>query len=183
MSEDREPAVEHVIESKRIFEGRICALRVDTVRLEDGRTATREIIEHDPVVAMVPVEADGTVVLIRQFRLATGGVMLEIPAGIVDPGEDAVTAAQRELREETGLRATKLTQIGEFFASPGFLTELMTIFLAEGLEPAPLDADEDEDIVIRRVSLDEAVRLVEDGQIKDAKSVAGILLAARRLLA
>jgi len=183
LSEDREPAVEHVIESKRIFEGRICALRVDTVRLEDGRTATREIIEHDPVVAMVPVEADGTVVLIRQFRLATGGVMLEIPAGIVDPGEDAVTAAQRELREETGLRATKLTQIGEFFASPGFLTELMTIFLAEGLEPAPLDADEDEDIVIRRVSLDEAVRLVEDGQIKDAKSVAGILLAARRLLA
>jgi ADP-ribose pyrophosphatase len=183
LSEDREPAAERVIESKRIFEGRICALRVDTVRLEDGRTATREIIEHDPVVAMVPVEADGTVVLIRQFRLATGGVMLEIPAGIVDPGEDAVTAAQRELREETGLRATKLTQMAEFFASPGFLTELMTIFLAEGLEPAPLDADEDEDIVIRRVSLDEAVRLVEDGQIKDAKSVAGILLAARRLLA
>ncbi len=183
MSEDREPAAERVIESKRIFEGRICALRVDTVRLEDGRTATREIIEHAPVVAMVPVEADGTVVLIRQFRLATGGVMLEIPAGIVDPGEDAVTAAQRELREETGLRATKLTQMAEFFASPGFLTELMTIFLAEGLESAPLAADEDEDIVIRRVSLDEAVRLVEDGEIKDAKSVAGILLAARRLLA
>jgi ADP-ribose pyrophosphatase len=183
LSEDREPAAERVIESKRIFEGSICALRVDTVRLEDGRTATREIIEHAPVVAMVPVEADGTVVLIRQFRLATGGVMLEIPAGIVDPGEDAVTAAQRELREETGLRAAKLTQIGEFFASPGFLTELMTIFLAEGLEPAPLDADEDEDIVIRRVSLDEAVRLVEAGEIKDAKSVAGILLAARRLLA
>ena len=182
MSEDREPAAERVIESKRIFEGRICALRVDTVTLEDGRTATREIIEPGPVVAMVAVEADGTVVLIRQFRLATGGVMLEIPAGIVDPGEDAVTAAQRELREETGLRAKKLTQMAEFFASPGFLTELMTIFLAEGLEPAPLDADEDEDIVIRRVSLDEAVRLVEDGQIKDAKSVAGILLAARRLL-
>jgi ADP-ribose pyrophosphatase len=183
LSEDREPAAERVIESKRIFEGRICALRVDTVRLEDGRTATREIIEHAPVVAMVPVEADGTVVLIRQFRLATGGVMLEIPAGIVDPGEETVAAAQRELREETGLRATKLTQMAEFFASPGFLTELMTIFLAEGLEPAPLDADEDEDIVIRRVSLDEAVRLVEDGEIKDAKSVAGILLAARRLLA
>lgn len=181
MSEDREPAPERVIESKRIFEGRICALRVDTVVLDDGRKATREIVEHDPVVGIVPVDADGTVVLIRQFRLATGGVMLEIPAGIVDPGEDARDAAQRELREETGLRAAKLTQLGEFFASPGFLTELMTIFLAEGLEPAPLDADEDEDIVIQRVTLDEAVRLAESGEIKDAKSVAGILLAARRL--
>jgi ADP-ribose pyrophosphatase len=181
LSEDREPAPERVVESKRIFEGRICALRVDTVMLDGGRKATREIVEHDPVVGIVPVEADGTVVLIRQFRLATGGVMLEIPAGIVDPGEDARAAAQRELREETGLRAAKLTQLGEFFASPGFLTELMTIFLAEGLEPSPLDADEDEDIVIQRMALDEAVRLAESGEIKDAKSVAGILLAARRL--
>jgi ADP-ribose pyrophosphatase len=181
VSEEREPAAERVVESKRIFEGRICALRVDTVELDGGLTSVREIVEHDPVVAMVPVEADGTVVLIRQFRLATGEVMLEIPAGIVEPGEDAVAAAQRELREETGLRAEKLTRLSEFFASPGFLTELMTVFLAEGLTPAPLDADADEDIVVQRVTLDEAVRLVESGEIRDAKTVAGILLAARRL--
>ena len=118
MGADREPAGERVIGSTRIFEGRICALRVDTVELDGGRTAIREIVEHDPVVAMVPVEADGTVVLIRQFRLATGEVMLEIPAGIVDPGEDTVAAAQRELRAETGLRAEKLTPRGEFFGSP-----------------------------------------------------------------
>ncbi len=182
MSEDREPAAERVTESRRVFEGTICALRVDTVALPGGGTATREIVEHDPVAAIVPVEADGTIVLIRQFRLATGEVMLEIPAGIVDPGEDAEAAAQRELQEETGLRAAKLTPLGEFFASPGFLTELMTVFLAEGLSEAPLDGDDDEDIVVQRVTLEEAVRLVEDGEIRDAKSVAGILLAARRLL-
>jgi len=181
VNDDREPVSERVVESERIFDGSICRLRVDTVELEGGRTAKREIVEHDPVVAIVPVTDDGALVLVRQYRLATEEVMLEVPAGIIDPGEDAVSAAQRELREETGFRARKMTQLGEFFVSPGFLPELITVFLGEGLEESPLDADEDEDIVVQQVTLDEALRLVESGEIKDAKSVAGILLAARRL--
>ena len=182
MTPERQPAPERVIESQRVFEGRICSVRVDTVELADGRRSTREIVEHDPVVVIVPVDEAGDVVLVRQYRLATGEVLLEIPAGIVDPGEDPEAAAQRELREETGLSARTLTRLGGFYASPGFLTEYMTVFLAEGLEESPLDADDDEDIVVLRVTLAEAVRLVESGEIKDAKSVAGILLAARRLL-
>jgi ADP-ribose pyrophosphatase len=179
---DREPTPERVIESQRVFEGRICTLRVDTVELAGGRRTTREIVEHDPVVVIVPVDGDGNVVLVRQYRLAAGEVLLEAPAGIVDPGEVLESAAQRELREETGLGARRFTPLGGFYASPGFLTEHMTVFLAEGLEDAPLAADDDEDIVVVRMPLAEAVRLVEGGAIKDAKSVAGILLAARRLL-
>lgn len=159
-----------------MYEGRIANLRVDTVEMRNGRRAEREIVEHQPVVAIVPLDADGNVVLVEQFRLATGSVLLEIPAGGVDPGESPQEAAQRELQEETGLRAGRMLRLAGFYPSPGFLTEYIHVFLAEELSESTLPADEDEDIVVRRVTLDEAVAMAAAGQIEDAKSLVGLLL-------
>lgn len=176
------PRARRVIESRVIFSGKKATLRVDTVDLGDGRMSDLEVVEHPGVAAIVPIDADGNVVLVRQFRLAVGDVMLEIPAGVLDPGEAAEDGAQRELREETGLRAGKLTRLGpEFFVSPGISTEWIRLFLAEELEEAPLPPDDDEEIEVERVPLAEAVRMVERGELRDAKTITGILLAARQL--
>ncbi|HSP56641.1 MAG TPA: NUDIX hydrolase [Dehalococcoidia bacterium] len=175
------PLPERVLESRRLYDGRIMSLRVDAVLMPNGREATREIVEHAPVVAVVPVDENGDVVMVRQFRLATGDVMLEIPAGLVDEGEEIESAAQRELQEEIGYRAGHLERLSGFFVSPGFCTEFIHVFLALGLEDSDLDGDEDEDIVVERLPLAEAVRLVEEGAIRDAKSIVGILMARERL--
>lgn len=172
---------ERVTESQRVYEGWITNVRVDSVVMPDGREATREIVEHAPVVAVVPVDENGDVVMVRQYRPATLDVMLEIPAGLVDEGEDIEAAAQRELQEEVGYRAGHLERLAGFFVSPGFCTEFVHVFLALGLEVSQLDGDEDEDIAVERVPLASAVKLVEEGAIRDAKSIVGILLARERL--
>ena len=180
MTARRKPGVERIIDTQVIYSGKKATLKLHTVDLGDGRTSIREIIEHPGVAAIVPIDGDGKVVFVRQYRLAVGDTMLEIPAGVLDPGEAAEEGAQRELREETGLRAGKLTPLGrEFFVSPGISTEWIRLFLAEDLQDAPLDPDDDEDIEIERVPLAEAVRMVERGELRDAKSIAGVLLAAR----
>ena len=171
---------ELVISSRRIHDGRICSLREDTVELSNGRTALREIVEHAAVVAIVPIDENGDVVLVRQYRLAAQEALLEVPAGLVDSGEELEAAAQRELQEETGYSAAELRHLAGFFVSPGFCTEFIHVFLATGLCKSPLDGDEDEDIRVERMPLVEAVRLVEEGAIKDAKSVVGILMASDR---
>lgn len=167
---------ERVLSSRRIHEGRISNLREDTVQLANGNTALREIVEHAPVVAIVPIDANDEIILVRQYRLAAEEALLEIPAGLVDPGEDLEAAAQRELREEIGYRASTLRRLGGFFVSPGFCTEFIHVYVATGLTESPLDGDEDEEITVERMPFADAVRLVESGAIKDAKSVAGILL-------
>lgn len=172
---------ERVIESRRVFEGRIVNLRVDTVELPDGHRATREIVEHIQAVTILPVESDGRIVMVRQYRLPVGAVMLELPAGSADPGEEPATAAQRELQEETGLRAGRLSPLGGFWVAPGYCEEYIHIFVGLDLTESPLEADEDERIEVVRLTLTEALAAIDRGEINDAKSVIGVLRYARGL--
>ena len=175
------PQIERVTTTRRIHEGRIVSLREDEVMLPDGRSARREVVEHAAVAVIVPIDEEGNVILVRQYRLPAREALLEIPAGGVDEGESIEEAAQRELREETGYRAARLERLCGFYASPGYCTEFMHLFRATDLVDDPIEGDEDENILLERVPLAEAVRLVEAGEIKDAKSIVGLLLAALNL--
>ena len=170
---------EQVVESRRVYEGRVVNLRVDRVKLPDDRSAVREVVEHAPVVAIVALDGQGDVLLVRQYRLPVRQSLLEIPAGGVDSGESPEEAAQRELQEETGQRAGRLERLCSFFASPGYCDEYMHLYLATALEPSALAADADERIEVVRLPLDEALRLIERGEIRDVKTIVGLWAAAR----
>lgn len=173
------PLKEWVIRSQRIYDGHVVSLRVDEVALPSGRTAVREIVEHRGAVAIVPLTADGQVLLVRQYRAPLGRRLLEIPAGTMEPGESAEDCAVRELAEEVGMRAARWQALGTIYPSPGFLTEAVHLFTAGELSPHPAEAEE-EGMEIVSLPLAEARRLVLAGEIVDAKSVAGILLTSLR---
>ena len=168
---------EEVLASSTGFDGRIVRVRVDQVRLADGRETVREVVEHPDSVVVVPIDADGNVVLVRQYRHPVGSALLEAPAGKCDGPESPEEAAQRELREETGYRAGELRSLGSFWSSPGFCTELMHAFVATDLTPSRLEHDADEDIVIERAPMSSVTELVRTGAIRDAKTIAALLLA------
>lgn len=167
--------------SRTVFQGRVVSLRVDTVALPGGGQATREVVVHRGSVVIVPVDREGQVLLVRQYRHAAGRVLLEAPAGTLDPDEDPATCAQRELREETGYMAGDLRRLGGFWASPGFCSEYLHVFLARDLRHAPLEADADEDIRVVRVPLARVPEMVLAGEVEDAKTVASLLMALRVL--
>jgi ADP-ribose pyrophosphatase len=171
---------EQVVESRRLYEGRVVSLRADRVKLPSGRSTVREVVEHAPVVAIVALDGQGNVLLVRQYRLPVKQSLLEIPAGGVDPGESAEEAAQRELQEETGQRAGRLERLRGFFASPGYCDEHMDLYLATGLEASALAADADESIEVVRLPLSEALQLIDRGEICDAKTIVGLWAAAKR---
>jgi ADP-ribose pyrophosphatase len=148
--------------------------------LASGRTATREIVEHPGAVGILPWDGE-RMALVRQWRHATGAVMLEIPAGTLEPGEAPRATAARELAEECGLAADHWEPGPSFFTAPGFCTERLTLFLASGLREEHVDAPEDEELELAWLPLADAVAAVEDGRIIDAKSVAGVLWLAHRL--
>jgi ADP-ribose pyrophosphatase len=169
---------ETVIGSEEIFEGRIVHLRVDRVRLADGREAKREIVGHRGAVCIVPV-LDGRILLVRQFRLAAGGVLLEIPAGTLNAGEAPDACAARELEEETGYRAGTLRPLFAAYLAPGYSTELIHAYLAEDLTPGTTHLDEDEQVELTPVPIAEIERSILAGEIRDAKTIAAILVALR----
>jgi ADP-ribose pyrophosphatase len=166
---------EKTLSTETIFEGRAVRLRIDTIETVDGRQSTREIVEHDECVTVIPVDEEGNILLVKQFRRPTGKDLLEIPAGGIDPGEDAETAVIREMQEETGYRPQKLERLGGFYSSPGFCTEYLHLYLATDLVPGRLYAEDTEAIELVRVPPDEITELVISGQIEDAKTIAGLV--------
>jgi ADP-ribose pyrophosphatase len=148
---------------------------VDAVRLPNGRETTREIVEHNDCVAVIALDADGRVLLVKQFRKAVGRELLEIPAGGIAPGESPEEAVSREMREETGYLPRRIEQLGGFYSAPGYATEYLYLYLATELIPSQLFAEDTEGISLVRVAPEEVPGLINSGSICDAKSIAGLL--------
>jgi ADP-ribose pyrophosphatase len=165
---------------REIYRGKVVSLEVQTVRLDDGRTFPHEVVVHRPVVVMVPVDAEGRILLVRQYRAPADANLLEVPAGSIDADEEIEAAAQRELQEEVGMRAGSLRRLGGFYSAPGYCTEFLHVFLCGDLTESRLAGDEDEQIEVERRTLAQALAAIASGEIRDAKSVAGLLLYATR---
>lgn len=164
--------------SETLYDGAILRLEKWQVTCPNGHPAPREIVVHKGAAAVIPVYEDGTTLLVRQHRVSVDRVTLEIPAGKLDSwGEDPHDCAVRELREETGLSAEKFTLLTSLLTTPGFCTEKIAIYLAEGLTQGETEPDEDEFLGLVRMPLDEAVAMVMRGEIRDGKTVAGLLMA------
>jgi ADP-ribose pyrophosphatase len=170
----------NVIDSRTVFEGRVFDVTVDTIK-EAELVYQREIVRHPGSAVIVPVFADETVALVRQYRHPAVKYLLEIPAGTLNEGERPETGAARELEEELGVVAGKLEKLSEFFVSPGFCEEKMWVYLATELTQTEQKLDDDELIEIERLSFSEALEMISDGEIEDAKTIIGLMLAAPRI--
>lgn len=169
--------MEKTVASTTIYRGRVATLRVDEVRFADGRVEIREVVGHPGAAAVVALTDEGEAVLVRQYRRAAECRLLEVPAGMIEPGETPMDCARRELAEEAGLVADEMEALITFFPSPGILTEAITVFLARGLRPCPGPVErEEEDLEIERVALERIPSLISSGEIKDAKTLIGLLL-------
>ncbi len=186
-AETDDPLAERVVESRVVHRGHYMTFRVDTIERADGSRSERDIVGHPGAVAILAVDPEDRILLVRQWRVAAGGPLLEIPAGTLDVDddgriEDPALAAPRELEEETGYRAATWRKLASFWTAPGFATELMHLYLATDLVAADHDRvgpDEDERLELRRLSLADALAAVDAGGIVDAKSIAGLLWLAR----
>jgi ADP-ribose pyrophosphatase len=170
-----------LLKSESLLKGRAFAIRRDWMKTPDGRETKFDIIEHGGSVVLVPLDADGNLLFVRQYRHAAGTDLLELPAGTLEAGEDPEVCAAREIREETGFAAGKLEQIGEFYLAPGYSTEFMLVYLARDLTYDPLEADADEFLSLEKIPVTEAIQMAERGEMPDAKSLAALLLARRYL--
>ncbi|HUS82293.1 MAG TPA: NUDIX hydrolase [Dehalococcoidia bacterium] len=177
--DEPEPPAPRVLSSQRPFRGNLINVRVDTVETAGG-TGMREVVEHPGAVLLIAMDDYENVFLVRQYRHPVGRVLLELPAGTIDEGEQPEVCAVRELREETGFRPRSIESLGGFFLSPGYSNEYIHLFLATGVEEAPLETGDEEDLRALRIPFDEALRLIDSGEIRDAKSIAALLLFARR---
>ncbi len=169
--------MEKTLEEKTIYEGHILKLSVDTVELPDGRRGTREVVHHPGGVGVVALDANGDVLLVRQFRYPYKAEVLEIPAGKLSPGEDPLLCGKRELREETGACAEEYRELGTMYPSVGYTDEIISVYLARGLRFGEQELDEGEFLNVVRMPLERAVRMVLDGELPDAKTQVGLLKA------
>ena len=168
------------ISSQKVFEGRVFNVTVDTVR-EGELTYQREVVHHGGSAVIVPVFDDGTVALVRQYRHPTVRYLLEVPAGTLADGERPDVGAERELQEELGLTAGHMEKLSEFFVSPGFCEEKMWVYLATELVQGDQRLEEDEILDVVRLPISEALEMITSGEIQDAKTIIGLMLAAPRV--
>ena len=167
---------EKTLSSERLYEGAILNLRKDKVTVKDGRTSYREIVEHNGGVVILGVTKEGLIPMIRQYRKPAGQVMLELPAGKLEKGEDPKEAALREFKEETGYTAEKIRYITKFYTTLGYSEEILYLYFAEGLEPGDTDFDDNESIDIEEYPPEALYRLIEADEINDGKTLVGLLL-------
>jgi ADP-ribose pyrophosphatase len=160
--------------TKNIYTGHVVTLNIDTVQLPNGVTVDLEVVRHPGAAAMVPMKDDETVIMIRQFRHAAGGFIYEIPAGKLYPGEDPLDCAARELQEEIGYKAFSFVLLSSIFTAPGFTDEVIHIYLATGLTKGTQQLDRDEVLEVVELPLKEAIQKIEDGAIRDAKTIVGL---------
>ncbi|MBV6392149.1 MAG: ADP-ribose pyrophosphatase [Anaerolineales bacterium] len=165
------------LRSEVLMKGRAFTIRRDYLKTPDGRETKFEIVEHGGSVVIVPVDAEGNLLFVRQYRHAANIDMLELPAGTRDGDEPFEECAAREIREETGMEAGTLKHIGSFYLAPGYSTEYMGVFLATDLRHNPLEADEDEFLSVEKIPIRKAFEMAERGEVPDAKSLAALLMA------
>ena len=166
---------EKKLSSKYVFRGRAVSLRVDTVELPSGRHTTRETVEHPDCIVVVPLDGQGNVLLVRQFRHPVNRTLLELPAGGIEKGETPEDAVRRELQEEIGYLPGRVESLGGFYSAPGFCTEYLYLYLATELTPSRLVASDTEEIEVVKMPLARIPDFISSGQICDGKSVAGLL--------
>lgn len=176
---ERQVALEKAatIQSKIIHDGKFISVRRDEIDFPDGLHKTWDIVLHPGAVAIVPITEEGDLILVRQWRRAIGQITLELPAGVIDPGEKPEASAQRELQEEIGKKAGSLTYMGHYYSSPGVYTEKVHIYIGKNLKPSALIGEDTDQIDIEILSFEQALAFISDGTICDAKTALGILLA------
>ena len=166
---------EKLLSREKVFIGRAVSLRIDTIEKKSGDVTTREIVEHADCIAVVVVDDEGRIVMVKQFRRPVNKTLLEIPAGGVEDGEDPKECARRELQEEIGYIPGKLQSLGGFYAAPGYCTEYLHLFLATQLTESRLAAEDTDEIEVVRIPVSEVRAMIDSGHICDAKSIAGLL--------
>ena len=171
-----------VVHSENIFQGRVINIYRESIRYPDGHEFKIEFVSHGGSVAILPVDKDGNIWFVQQYRHPAGGLLLELPAGTLEENESPEVCAAREIREEIGMAAAHFKKIGEFFLAPGYSSEYMFIFLATDLREDPLEQDAAEYIVVEKYSVEEAYEMVGRGEIKDAKTLGALTLARPLIL-
>ncbi|MFT9847423.1 NUDIX hydrolase [Aneurinibacillus sp. REN35] len=166
--------IEKTLTSTPIYDGKIIQVKVDDVELPNGKTAKREIVHHPGAVAVMAITEDNRMIMVRQFRKPLERMLVEIPAGKLEPGEEPEVCAGRELQEETGYTYVSLSHQASFYTSPGFADEIVHLYRAEGVMPGEAQPDEDEFVELMHVTIEEAQQMIAQGDIRDAKTILAV---------
>lgn len=171
-----------ILKRKEIYHGKVFNVQQVDLRMPDGRERTYDLVDHRDSVSAIPVDDEGNIWFVCQYRLGSESLLLELPAGVAEEGEDPDACVERELREEIGQGAAQMVKLGSFYLAAGYSSECMHIYLARGLYPAPLDKDEDEFLKLEKIPIHLVYQMAESGQFNDCKTLAALLLAHPHLV-